>query len=333
MMETRNTQIQIFYNDVDISADISDSLISFEFTDNAGDKADDISIVLEDKRRLWRNEWFPSKGATLKAFIIPSKGPALPCGTFQIDKVRCNLSPAQVTIGGVSVPVDKPIRTEKKTRTWEGTDLQKIGNEVATAAGVEFGWYGTDIRKYNRIDQTEESDLTFLNRLCREVNHKVKVSDGRLIVFDDTEFSKRAASFSVDVENSTVVLGGDFDTESSNIYKAARLRYHDPVTKIDIDYTAEADESVVSREVLELNKRVETIDQAITIAERELERANKMEVTGSLDLIGTSSASAGLVMAVTNAGRFSGRYMIDTARHSYNDSSGWTVNVAIHRVK
>jgi hypothetical protein len=330
-MLTRKTQIQVFYNGADISADISADLISFTFTDNAGDKSDDISITLQDKDKLWRNEWFPDKGATLRAVIQSSDQPALPCGTFEIDKIKSNIRPSEVEIGAVSVPVSKPIRTEKKTRTWEGADLQKIGQEVAHAAGVEFAWFGSQLPTYNRIDQRDESDLTFLSRLAREVNYKVKLTDGRLVVWDDSEQSKQRASFSVDVEDETIVLSANFESEASTTYKACRLRYNDPVKKLLIDYTARA-EGIVSGETLELNRRVENLDQAKTIAERELIRANKFEVTGNVTMMGQSSASAGLVVAIRNAGKYDGNYMIDTARHSYSDSSGWVVSIDIHRV-
>lgn len=331
-MITRHTSVKVLYDGVDISADVSANLIQFTFTDNAGDKADEVTISLEDRDHLWRGDWYPSKGAKLKCTIIPTIGEELPCGEFEIDEIEIGGPPSAVSIKAVSVPITKPIRGEKKTRTWEGADLQKIGAEVASTAGLSFEWFGGEVPTYNRTDQTDESDLAFLSRLGKEVNHRVKVADGRLVIWDEAEYSGRSPSITVDIDLPDLVTGYRFSSKSHDTYKAARVRYHDPVQKLDIDYT-EKSEDVETGQTLEINRRVESIDQARTIAKKELESKNRLEVSGSIDMMGTSQASAGLVTEVAGAGKFDGNYLIDVARHSVVRSGGWTVSLDVHRVK
>ena len=54
--EARKAEVVIFYEGVNISKDIAPFLISFSYTDNASDKADEICISLEDRRRLWLSD-------------------------------------------------------------------------------------------------------------------------------------------------------------------------------------------------------------------------------------------------------------------------------------
>ena len=68
--QTRYAEVSIIYEGVNISRDIAPYLISFTYTDNASDKADDISLTLEDRTRLWCGDWFPSKGDKIRASII-----------------------------------------------------------------------------------------------------------------------------------------------------------------------------------------------------------------------------------------------------------------------
>lgn len=331
-MKTRHTKLKVIYNGSDISADISANLLQFTFTDNAGDKADEVRIVLEDRDQLWRDAWYPSKGAKLKCYIQPEHDAELPCGEFEIDEIEISGPPSKVSIKAVSVPITKPIRGEKKTRTWEGADLQKVGAEVASAAGLSFEWFGGKVPTYQRIDQTEESDLGFLSRLGRDVNHRVKVADGRLVIWDEAEYSSRGPTFTVDVGLASAVTSYQFSSKSHDTYKAARVRYHDPVKKIDIDYT-ETSSQVETGQTLEINRRVESVEQARTLAQKELESKNKLEVTGTVEMMGVSNASAGLITRIVSVGRLSGNYMIDTAGHTVTRSGGWTVSLNIHRVQ
>ena len=81
----RSTEVVIVYEGNDISRDIKPYLVSFSYTDNSSDKADDISVTLEDREERWRDPWFPTKGDVIKASIVvhewdsPDKAESLPC--------------------------------------------------------------------------------------------------------------------------------------------------------------------------------------------------------------------------------------------------------------
>ena len=64
----RRASLRLLYDSKDISADLAPYLKSFSFTDSF-EAADDLQITLADPMALWRNGWFPDKGATLKATL------------------------------------------------------------------------------------------------------------------------------------------------------------------------------------------------------------------------------------------------------------------------
>lgn len=65
------TWLVLTYNDKDITADISKYIESFSFTERARNgESDDLNITVENTTRIWLNEWFPERGATLTAQII-----------------------------------------------------------------------------------------------------------------------------------------------------------------------------------------------------------------------------------------------------------------------
>lgn len=100
--EARRAEVRIIYEGKDISRDIAPYLISFSYTDNAKDKTDDISLVLEDRGRKWCVDWFPSKGDKIRASIIihgwedDTRTESLPCGLFEVDQIECSGPPNQV---------------------------------------------------------------------------------------------------------------------------------------------------------------------------------------------------------------------------------------------
>lgn len=53
----RRTEIQIFFENVDISAKIRDYLITMTYTDNEQDKTDDLQLSLDDREGIWLGDW------------------------------------------------------------------------------------------------------------------------------------------------------------------------------------------------------------------------------------------------------------------------------------
>ena len=142
--EARNLEVVISYEGRDISRDIAPFLLSFTYTDNNSDKADDINLTLEDRAGLWRNSWFPAKGDKITASLsahdwdAPDETVSLPCGTFEVTQIDYSGPPSVISIKGVSVPVSKASGNEKHTRAWENVKLRTIAEDVANKGGLSL---------------------------------------------------------------------------------------------------------------------------------------------------------------------------------------------------
>ena len=178
----RRAELQLKYEKKDISADLAPHLVGFSYTDHASGKADDLQITLDDREGLWRGAWFPDKGAMLTAVLIArywdslTSEQQLPLGTFEIDEIECSGAPYVVTIKAVSVPESASLRGQDKTRAWEKTTLKTIAADIAGGAGMELLYETSDDPKYDRREQTEESDLAFLQKCCNDAGLSLKIT-------------------------------------------------------------------------------------------------------------------------------------------------------------
>ena len=53
----RRTVIEIAFDGVDITESIRPYLLSVTYTDNEEDEADDLQITLQDRDRIWMEQW------------------------------------------------------------------------------------------------------------------------------------------------------------------------------------------------------------------------------------------------------------------------------------
>lgn len=330
-MNTLRHSIEILYNNANISRDVSADLLSFEYTDNESGKADDIKVKLKNDHLKWVNSWYPSKGATLKASIIRQENGSTTsfyCGTFQIDKLDPTFSPNEFEIGGVSVPLDKSVRREAKSKAWEKSSLSEIAGYVANNGGLQLIFDSESDPVYDRIDQRNESDLAFLKRVCDSEGISLKVTDEKLAVFSQKKYEDKKPIMTIVYGQSDIVGSVKFSSQAYDLYKECKVSYWDPKKKKYISKTF-SDPNVKSGEVNKLNKRCDSIAEAERLAKARLRELNKGEVTGDMSLIGNFSLVSGAVVAVKGFGHYDGDYLIETARHSVG--SGYVTSINIRR--
>lgn len=323
--QARYAEVSIIYEGKDISRDIAPYLISFTYTDNASDKADDISLTLEDRARLWCGDWFPSKGDKIRTSIIvhnwedASKTESLPCGLFEVDQIECSGPPNQVTIKAVSTLVSKPMRQEKHTKAWENVTLSSIAGDFANKSGLRLFFDSPNDPQFERRDQVEISDLEFLSGLCRDYGIAVKVTDTQLVCYDEETYEEKSAVAELSYGDKKLIRWS-FSSKTAGTYKSAKISYHDPVK--DETYEAEEDDedNEGSGRVLVINQKADNEADARKIAKKKLRSANKKEITGSITLMGDLRFVGASNITISGFGAFDGKYAIEKASHSVGDS-------------
>ena len=355
----RRAYPKIAYNKKDITQAMLSYLKSLEFTDVLTGQADDLQIVLEDRSGLWLEAWFPDKGATLTASILtkywsnPTEAEKeLLLGLFEIDEIECSAMPSETKIKAVSVPNNTTLRGEERTRSWEGYTIQKIAQDIADNAGMQLNFSAKDNPTLERVEQTEQSDLAFLDKLCQDNGLSLKVTDNQIIIFDmaDMEAAEPSLIFLrptvADLSDTTVGSGDSNKTNTGNalkqlkptswhftssirdIYKACTVEHSRGKKKEKISATF-TDPTKTEGKTLLVKKDVKSVEEAERMARKALRDKNKDEVTGSLTCMGDTDLSAGLTVTVKGFGKFDGKYIISRVKHSLGN--GYRCSVDLRR--
>lgn len=319
------TEIRLVYQGTDISRDISDYFLGADYTDNSDGQVDDVSIKLRDDERLWVGAWYPEKGDTLTLDIVclhrsgEGSRDVMPCGTFTVDELTSSGPPSVFEIKAVSVPVDPSIRREKKTRAWEAVTLFQIANDIADTGGLQL-FYEADEIHYERRDQSDQADLAFLQRLCRDEGFSVKLTDNRLVIFSEQRFDQRPIITTI---HRADCASHNINTQAHDLYADCKVTYRDAAKNQDIEYTF-ADPSVQNGKTLRVVKRVESLAEAERLAKSRLRAANKRETTGSVTIQGNPDLWAGGTIMLAGFGAFNGKYSIDKIANGVTSNGGFT---------
>ncbi len=335
-METvRNAYLNISYNGTDISEDVSKGLVSATYTDSAAGRADDLQVTLEDTKALWQGAWFPEEGAVLKASLVcrnwrkAGADLTLPFGKFEIDEIDLNGPPDTVTMKSVSVDIKGSMRLENKTKGWENVRIETIAEEIAGCHGLTLYWDAGVSIEFGRVEQRDQSDGRFLEELCGKNGLTMKVSGGKLIIYDGKDYDERPPVYTV-TRSDGEVLDHHFSSKSHDVYRACTVLYSDADTGDELSYTFTDPDASVCGHTLKINERVESLAAAQKKAMAELRKKNKNKVTGDLTLLGCPELAAGVNIAVVGYGAFDGAYHVEEARHEHG-SGGYTTALNIRK--
>jgi len=143
--------VQVLYNGVNISNDISNHLLNLSYTDQVHGQSDEIEISLEDGDAKWRNEWYPKKKDLLTVSMGPDQDSAFDCGVFWIDEIEASGPPDVLIIRGLATGA-KGVLNTKKSSAHEGKSLKDIATTIAKNNGLTIddgGFNNTSRTPYN----------------------------------------------------------------------------------------------------------------------------------------------------------------------------------------
>ena len=333
-MKARRARLQLEYENVDISADLQPHLTNWVYTDNLSGQADDLQITLEDKEQLWLGDWLPEKGAAVRAKIIRENWEQdgltdeLDLGLFEIDEIEPSSPPSSVTVKAISVPESSSLRGEDKNRAWEKTRLSVIAGDIAGGAGLELFYDTEDDPEYDRIEQTEQTDLEFLQKLCTDAGFALKVSDAQVVIFDEAKYEQQEPVDTI-TKGEARIKNYRGRTTLTGVYKSCRVDYHDAEHKESIKYEFTPLNPPKTGRVLVVNERVKSVAEAERLAKKKLRDANKDGTTFSITLVGDTKYLAGLTVNLSGWGAFDGKYIITQATHG--QQSGYETKLELRK--
>lgn len=331
-MQVPKPTYTIVYNSKNITAVISESLISLTYTDKVTGEADEIEIILEDKDGKWQNEWYPGKGSYLDV-VIGIEGRELNCGVFQIDQIEFSGPPDQVAIKGLSTGFYGKKR-HRKGYAHENKTLSEIIHSIADKLKMKVVGKIENVR-IGRSTQNRESDLQYLNRLAAQYGYNFTIKNETLVFIKQTELETRATSLILD---KTEVMSYSFTDKTSEIFKGTQIKFHNPNTnKIisaskDASFLGQFTDYVKELDILNIRgQTVETEEQASIKAAAYIHKKSSIQQTGTISCPGNPLLISGVNVDLTGFGYFSGIWHILTSTHSVN-MDGYVSEAEIKRV-
>lgn len=213
--------------EVDITARISDRLISMTITDKAGVESDDLTLDLDDDDGLLD---LPPTGALLSVSIGWKGEPLVSKGLFTVDEIEFSGPPDRVTLRGRGANVSATLGT-KKERSWHQVTL---GDMAATIA-AEHGLQATvALQLASRViaheDQTNESDVNLLTRLAKRFDAIFSVKAEKLLLLPagmGSSVSGRVLEAHM-IDKSACSEPYRFHMADREKYTGVRAYWHDP---------------------------------------------------------------------------------------------------------
>lgn len=331
-MNARKAGLQVKYNSIDISEDLQPHLKSWSYTDNLSGQADDLKITLEDKESKWLGPWFPEKGAVLEGVIFRQDWEkngitnTLDTGQFEIDEFDGDGPPLTVTIKGISVPESSSLRGEEKHQAWEKTKLSVIANDKASKAGLKLIFDVDEDPEYDRVEQTGETDLSFLMRLCNDAGLCLKITGTHIVIVDEAKYESKTP---IDTIHRDEVKRYSLRSTTQGVYCACRVEYHSQKGRNNIVYTYAPPNAPKTGRTLYINQRVGSVKEAERLAKKKLREANKDAMNVSLGLPGDTRYVAGVTLNLSGFGEFDGKYIVTQATHS--QQSGYETSLELRR--
>ncbi len=340
-------------NKEDVSSFINPFIESFSYTDNSRNAIDDLTFDLENFDKRWLNEWYPDENTKFKVSIIQTDDDSksnsvrtLNVGTFYADQV--DFSPNKLSLKLIAIPLNSNIRDQKNTVGWEKITLTELVSKIANKHEMSFEKYTKDNPFFERLDQVKETDLSFIKRICEELSLSTKVTDDKIIIFEDSEFFDNEPVSLFEIEDYRI---RDYSISEKNkeIYDKVEVSYYDPVKKEHIvetitkeelekrnnpdektSKTTKTEKKDSKKKTLKVQSKGKTTPKKT--AEKALKEKEKEKTQCSLTLNGDVDYIAGMIINLGKTwGRFSGKYSIDKVEHSIS-TTDYSCSLDVYKV-
>ena len=332
-MLARRASLDLIYQGVNISGDIAKDLESFNYIDNASGTADSIAITLKDDSGKWISTWAPEQGDKIKTSILTQNwrgddnAEKLDCGTFMVDEPEYSGRPRLLTLNAAALPANNDFRDTAKSRTWKSVTVQKIASDIAANAGLSLYYDTAKSYTITYIEQSEQSDSTFLADVCAKYGLCLKVYNDRIVIFSEQEYEAKPKIWTI-TEDKVLPNWRAKKALTGTGYDACVVSYTPPSSGKKLQYMFKLVPD--PKKILRINQDVSSVAEAEIRAKAELRKANVKQYTMSFVTLGNVYLIASYPVIVQGFGIFDGKYYIDKVEH--NQGGGYTSAIEVHRV-
>lgn len=177
-LNSKSPAFSIVIEGKDVTTVLDTRLMSLTLTDNRGFEADQLDLELDDADGLIA---LPRRGAVIQLALGWKGQPLFPKGAFTVDEIEHSGAPDRLTIRARSADFRETLNTRRE-KSWHQTTVGEVVKEIAARHKLKIA-LGKDLtdKALDHMDQTNESDASFLMKLARQYGAIVSVKDGNLL--------------------------------------------------------------------------------------------------------------------------------------------------------
>ncbi|MBC3911569.1 contractile injection system protein, VgrG/Pvc8 family [Undibacterium umbellatum] len=216
----------ITLDDQDITSKIYPRLVSLTLTEARENAVDELNITIDDSDGRVA---IPRKGVKITLQLGWEHSGMVDKGSFVVDEVEHEGAPDMLVLRARSAEMAKPVRT-RKDRSFDKKTVADIVGQIAKDNGLTPKVsQSLQSKIIDHIDQTNESDINFLNRLGKRFDAVATVKKDALLFLpiDEGSNSKGESLPTITLER----RDGDkhrYHTASRDAYSGVRAQWHDP---------------------------------------------------------------------------------------------------------
>ncbi|EAT2186425.1 phage late control D family protein [Salmonella enterica] len=177
-LNSKSPAFSITIEGKDVTTVMDARLMSLTLTDNRGFEADQLDLELDDADGLIA---LPRRGAVIQLALGWKGQPLFPKGAFTVDEIEHSGAPDRLTIRARSADFRETLNTRRE-KSWHQTTVGEVVKEIAAWHNLKVA-LGQDLtdKALDHMDQTNESDASFLMKLARQYGAIASVKDGNLL--------------------------------------------------------------------------------------------------------------------------------------------------------
>ncbi|EAO9679827.1 phage late control D family protein [Salmonella enterica] len=177
-LNSKSPAFSIVIEGKDVTTILDTRLMSLTLKDNRGFEADQLDLELDDADGLIA---LPRRGAVIQLALGWKGQPLFPKGAFTVDEIEHSGAPDRLTIRARSADFRETLNTRRE-KSWHQTTVGEVVKEIAARHNLKVA-LGKDLtdKALDHLDQTNESDASFLMKLARQYGAIASVKDGNLL--------------------------------------------------------------------------------------------------------------------------------------------------------
>lgn len=303
-------------------------MMQLEICDNAGYSSDTLRITLNTESFTHNIQ----KGHVLRALLGYKESESLyDMGAYTIAKLKPLYFPNRIEVLATAnaLHINAPSKA-RRSESYSGLTLMAIVTKLAGRMGLKAKVHTTLANEvFVHIDQKNESDLSFCQRLASYNDAVVKAYDGDLIFAPRGQLKNQSGE---DMEPIELLLADSNATAPFNALKSLELQLPEREQFMGVEshyYDDEKAEAIAVKVGSEpraiLPGRYTNESEATKAAKSELSRIKRQSLNFSFSVPGNPELMAERLISITGAGNLAdGLASCDTIRHVVIPGSDFT---------